>query len=466
MTTRGIQHIDVGSQLSRVEWEGVDTHALASGTAFPTVPAPTEMDLFYRTDEHVWYQYDGSDWVDLMSGGATAQQIWEYTTRNLNSDANNTIRDAILDDATRFSGADIADILADTNELQTDWVNGGRLDLLIDAIKAKTDTITTWATQASVDIIDTNVDSILADTGELQTDWVNGGRLDLLIDAIKAKTDTIVASGATEANVDAVEGKVDIIDTNVDSILADTGELQTDWVNGGRLDLLIDAIKAKTDTIVASGALEATLTAIKGGGWTDETLVALMTAIEAITGGATAAQVWAYATRDLTAYHISSGASCAALADAGTMVPTAGYRFTLITTFGQYVYISVYKTSTWVQLFGSSTSTGPYFSYQKVTSGNGAQRLNNGSGGSIDYGYFWENVGASVAKPFVPDPGHVILEQHEAYTITVPEKYLIDNKAKIEADIEDKLGYRQHREVLVARGFKMPEDKDYIIKEK
>lgn len=30
--------------------------------------------------------------------------------------------------------ADIADILADTNELQIDWVNGGRLDLLLDAV--------------------------------------------------------------------------------------------------------------------------------------------------------------------------------------------------------------------------------------------------------------------------------------------------------------------------------------------
>lgn len=83
---------------------------------------------------------------------------------------------------------DTTAIVADTNELQTDWANGGRLDLLIDLI--------------------------LADTGELQGDWVNGGRLDLLIDLI----------------------------------LADTGELQTDWVNGGRLDLLIDAILADTGT--------------------------------------------------------------------------------------------------------------------------------------------------------------------------------------------------------------------------
>ena len=38
--------------------------------------------------------------------------------------------------------ADLNTILTDTNELQTDWVNGGRLDLLLDAIKAVTDQLT------------------------------------------------------------------------------------------------------------------------------------------------------------------------------------------------------------------------------------------------------------------------------------------------------------------------------------
>jgi hypothetical protein len=41
-----------------------------------------------------------------------------------------------------YIDTEIADILADTNELQTDLTNGGRLDLLIDAIKAKTDLLT------------------------------------------------------------------------------------------------------------------------------------------------------------------------------------------------------------------------------------------------------------------------------------------------------------------------------------
>lgn len=111
--------------------------------------------------------------------------------------------------------AETALIVADTAELQVDWANGGRLDLLIDAILADTAELQTdWTNGGRLDLL---IDSILADTGELQTDWANGGRLDLLID----------------------------------SILADTGELQTDWANGGRLDLILDAILANTDAVLA-----------------------------------------------------------------------------------------------------------------------------------------------------------------------------------------------------------------------
>jgi hypothetical protein len=48
----------------------------------------------------------------------------------------------------------------------------------------------------------TDVDAILADTDELQTDWTNGGRLDLLIDAIKAVTDLIPVVSTTVATAD------------------------------------------------------------------------------------------------------------------------------------------------------------------------------------------------------------------------------------------------------------------------
>ena len=59
----------------------------------------------------------------------------------LATDAVNEIRDSILADSTAFNGADVTAIVADTNELQTDLANGGRLDLLIDAIKVVTDAL-------------------------------------------------------------------------------------------------------------------------------------------------------------------------------------------------------------------------------------------------------------------------------------------------------------------------------------
>jgi hypothetical protein len=58
-----------------------------------------------------------------------------------------------------YLDTEIAAILADTNELQTDWANGGRLDLILDA----------RASQTSVDTIDGIVDSILVDTAEIGT---------------------------------------------------------------------------------------------------------------------------------------------------------------------------------------------------------------------------------------------------------------------------------------------------------
>ena len=125
------------------------------------------------------------------------------------------VEEAIYDalfGASATLAASVASVLADTAELQTDWVNGGRLDLLLDAV--------------------------LADTAELQGDWANGGRLDLIVDAILEDTGTTIPSTITTID--------NFLDTEIALILADTGELQTDWANGGRLDLLLDAVLADT----------------------------------------------------------------------------------------------------------------------------------------------------------------------------------------------------------------------------
>ena len=132
----------------------------------------------------------------------------------------------------------------------TDLIDGGRLDLLIDAIKVMTDkvgTITNTGGTATIGaILGDFANSALAGRvsdarmGAL-TDWINGGRLDLILDIIAADTTTDIPATLT-----TIAG---YLDTEIAAILTDTNELQTDLVNGGRLDLLIDAIKAKTDSL-------------------------------------------------------------------------------------------------------------------------------------------------------------------------------------------------------------------------
>ena len=89
--------------------------------------------------------------------------------------ATNKVQGVVLvDTLTTYTGntpqtadhtANIAAIVADTNELQTDWANGGRLDLIVDAILLDTAEIgaagaglTALATQASVNDVPTNAE--------------------------------------------------------------------------------------------------------------------------------------------------------------------------------------------------------------------------------------------------------------------------------------------------------------------
>jgi hypothetical protein len=143
-------------------------------------------------------------------------------------------------------------------------------------IGATGSSLTSLATQASVNTIDdfldteiaailaavdTEVAAILADTNELQTDWADGGRLDLILDARASQASVNTIDDFLDTEIAAILEDTgttldDFLDTEIAAILADTNELQTDWVNGGRLDLLIDAIKAKTDALTFTVANE------------------------------------------------------------------------------------------------------------------------------------------------------------------------------------------------------------------
>lgn len=263
---------------------------------------------------------------------------------------------------------EIAAILADTNELQTDWANGGRLDLLIDAILADTSELQTdWVNGGRLDLL---IDSILADTNELQTDWVNGGRLDLLIDAILADTgelqtdwvdggrlDLILDARASQASVDTIDDFLDTeisailaaVDTEVAAILADTAELQVDWVNGGRLDLLIDAIKAKTDslTFTVAGLIDSNMLRMAG-------LVAPVTQLAAHAIAAGRLVVDTGSTTTAVVFKTVDGATASAVDDfynGRFIIFTSGALALQATSISDYVGAT--KTATVVALTGA-----------------------------------------------------------------------------------------------------------------
>lgn len=125
-----------------------------------------------------------------------------------------------------------------------------------------------WASQTALADIATDVQTlgdtaatILGDTNELQTDWANGGRLDVILDARASQTSVDTLAGYVDTEVASIISTLSTIagylDTEIAAILADTNELQTDWANGGRLDLMLDAILADTGTdgVVLSAAM-------------------------------------------------------------------------------------------------------------------------------------------------------------------------------------------------------------------
>jgi len=163
--------------------------------------------------------------------------------------------------------AETALIVADTNELQTDWADGGRLDLIIDSILVDTgttlddhltdikgtgfvkDTHSLIDIETYVDLIDdgtsglakiaTDVAAVLVDTADMQPKLGTPAGADMSADIAAVKAETAL-------------------------IVADTNELQTDWADGGRLDLLLDAIpttamRGTDSAALASVATEARL---------------------------------------------------------------------------------------------------------------------------------------------------------------------------------------------------------------
>jgi hypothetical protein len=85
--------------------------------------------------------------------------------------------------------------------------------------------------------LDTEIAAILADTNELQADWANGGRLDLILDA-----------RASQASVDTID---DFLDTEIAAIKAKTDTLPADPADASDIAALIDALPTAAENAAA-----------------------------------------------------------------------------------------------------------------------------------------------------------------------------------------------------------------------
>lgn len=94
--------------------------------------------------------------------------------------------------------AETATIVADTNELQTDWANGGRLDNILDA----------RASQTSVDDLPTNAELATALGTADDAVLAAVATVDTVVDAIKVQTDklTFTVANQVDANIESVNG--------------------------------------------------------------------------------------------------------------------------------------------------------------------------------------------------------------------------------------------------------------------
>ena len=176
------------------------------------------------------------------------------------------------------NGADINAILTDTNELQTD-----DYPTLIAALPTAAEIKTAIEAAGShLALIKAQTDLVTAARMGALTDWIDGGRLDLILDAILLDTGTTIPGTITTAqnDLDIITGATGVnllaaTQASIDAIEADTNELQTDdyptliaalptaaeiktaiEAAGSDLDYLVKALVNKAIWTEADGALE------------------------------------------------------------------------------------------------------------------------------------------------------------------------------------------------------------------
>jgi len=122
------------------------------------------------------------------------------------------------------------------------YLQDGANPAVDDLLAGTTDFVWDGSNEITLSMIDTNIDDIETDTAAVDTTSE--------MRTFLTGSDTTVATQAKQDTIDNyIDTEIAGIDANVTLILADTGELQTDWVDGGRLDLIIDTVRTDTNDV-------------------------------------------------------------------------------------------------------------------------------------------------------------------------------------------------------------------------
>lgn len=111
------------------------------------------------------------------------------------------------------------------------------------------------ASVAGSDVADNSIVAKLV-SKESTADWDDYVNTTESLQALRDRGDSAwtTGGGGSAPTVAEIRAEMDSNSTKLAAIVADTNELQTDWANGGRLDLIIDGILADTAEIGSAGA--------------------------------------------------------------------------------------------------------------------------------------------------------------------------------------------------------------------
>lgn len=113
------------------------------------------------------------------------------------------------------------------------------------------------ASVSGTDIVDNSIVAKLV-SASATADWDDYVNTTDSLQAIRDRGDSAwpTATGFSTHSAADVRTEMDSNSTQLSAIVADTNELQTDWANGGRLDLILDSAAVKTGYSLSSSGLD------------------------------------------------------------------------------------------------------------------------------------------------------------------------------------------------------------------